>query len=91
VPTEALSAANVLHPLAIDGVSASIQSLLSGSYPFWSVEHLYTLGFGTTQAQSWIQFIQLQQETNTLFASGAIPVAMLSPGTLLSHLPGPQF
>ncbi len=88
VPLETLATAHA-QPLAIDGVSASTQSLLSGNYPFWSVEHVYTVGFGTTDAQNWIQF--LSQESNMLLASGAVPVSMLSTGVLLSHLPGPQF
>jgi ABC-type phosphate transport system substrate-binding protein len=90
VPLSALPAASV-QSLAIDGVVASIQALTTGAYPFWSVEHLYTRGDGTTQAQSWIQFALGQQETNTLLASGVAPLGMLSPAVLLSHLPGPQF
>ncbi|HEV2579475.1 MAG TPA: substrate-binding domain-containing protein, partial [Ktedonobacteraceae bacterium] len=88
VPLETLSTAHA-QPLSINGFSASSQTLLSGDYPFWSVEHVYTLGFGTTQAQDWLQF--LPQESNTMLVSGAVPVSMLSPGILLSHLPGPQF
>jgi ABC-type phosphate transport system substrate-binding protein len=90
VPLEALSTANV-QALAIDGVQASAQSLLNGSYPFWSVEHVYTQGFGSAQAQSWIQFLLLSQEANTLLSYGVVPLAMLSTGVMLSHLPGPEF
>jgi serine/threonine protein kinase len=90
VPLEALSAANV-QSLAINGIQAGVQSLLNGSYPFWSVEHIYTQGYGAAQAQSWIQFLQLQQEANTLLSYGVVPINMLSTGTLLSHLPGPEF
>ena len=90
VPSWALSSVNV-QQLAIDGVTASIQALTSNSYPFWSVEHIYTQGDGSDQAQAWMEFLSRQQETNALLLSGVAPIAMLSPGVLLSHLPGPQF
>ncbi len=90
VPVSALSSANV-QQLAIDGVTASIQALASNTYPFWSVEHIYTQSGVSEQAQAWIQFLSGQQETNTLLLSGVAPIAMLSTGVLLSHLPGPEF
>ena len=90
VPAWALSSVNV-QQLAIDGVTASIQALTSNSYPFWSVEHIYTQGDGSDQAQAWMEFLSRQQETNALLLSGVAPIAMLGPGVLLSHLPGPQF
>ncbi len=70
---------------------ASAQSLTTGSYPFWSVEHIYTQGDGSDQALAWMQFLSSQQEANTLLASGVVPLGMLSSGVLLSHLPGPEF
>jgi len=80
-----------VQPLAIDGASASSQSLLSGTYTFWSIEHLYTLGDGTPQAQAYIQFATSPQEVNLLSRFGVVPVGMVDPAIVQSHLPGPQF
>ncbi len=54
-----------LPVVAIDGVFPSTQALLSGTYSFWSVEHLYTEGDGTAQAQAYIQFFSSPQEQNS--------------------------
>ncbi|HLX55849.1 MAG TPA: substrate-binding domain-containing protein, partial [Ktedonobacteraceae bacterium] len=77
--------------LAIDGAPASTQTLLDGTYAFWSIEHLYTLGVGTAQAQSYIQFATSSQEMNLLSRFGAAPLNTLDPAILQSHVPGPQF
>lgn len=78
------------QPVAINGIPASAQNVMNASYPFWSVEHLYTAGSGSTQAQAFAQFMQSQQETATLLSNGAVPISLLPPAILLSHLPGPQ-
>lgn len=77
--------------LSIDGNAASAQSVASNAYPFWSIEHIYTSGNGTQQAQAFLQFILSQHEHNTLLNKGAVPIAIISTGTLLSHLPGPEY
>jgi len=76
--------------LSIDGVSPSTQSLLQGSYTFWSVEHFYTQGDGPAQFQSYLQFFNSGQEMNAMPQFGAAPVDTVNPGILSSHLPGPQ-
>ena len=76
--------------LSIDGVSPSTQSLLQGSYTFWSVEHFYTQGDGTAQFQSYLQFFNSGQEMHVMPQFGAAPIGILNPGILSSHLPGPQ-
>ena len=78
-----------VQPLAIDGNVPGAQTLLQGAYPFWSVEHLYTLGDGTTPAQNFAQF--LGQETSTFLQFDVVPGNRISPGLFLSHLPGPQY
>jgi ABC-type phosphate transport system substrate-binding protein len=90
VPVAALSGTSV-QALSIDGLGASIQALTTDSYPFWSVEHLYTQGDPSPQMQSWMQFVFGGQGTDTLLDAGVAPIGMLSPAALLSHLPGPQF
>ena len=87
----AMTTTTPVQPLAIDGASANPQSLLSGTYTFWSIEHLYTLGDGTPQAQAYIQFATSPQELNMLSRFGAVPLGMVDPALVQSHLPGPQF
>lgn len=78
-----------VHVLAIDGVLPSPQSLLDGSYPFWSVEHLYTQGDGTAQFQAYLLFLNSDQETALMPQFGVVPLNMLPQNILASHLPGP--
>jgi len=88
VPLVAAEESN-LPVIAIDGVFPSTQALLSGTYSFWSVEHLYTEGDGTSQAQAYMQFFSSPQEQNIMSQFGAVPVSTLSQNILASHLPGP--
>jgi phosphate transport system substrate-binding protein len=76
--------------LAIDGIQPSITSLLHGSYPFWSVEHLYTRGNGTSQFRAFLSFLNSTQEATVFVQSGALPVSMMPSNILASHLPGPE-
>jgi ABC-type phosphate transport system substrate-binding protein len=80
-----------VQTLSIDGNAASAQAVASNAYPFWSIEHIYTAGDGTQQTQAFMQFILSQQENETLLNGGAVPIAILSTGTILSHLPGPEY
>ena len=57
VPLAVANTASV-QTLSIDGVAPSTQALLAGTYQFWSVEHLYTEGNGTSQAQAFLQFAE---------------------------------
>ncbi len=88
VPLAVVQAANVQVP-AIDGVLPGTQSLLDGSYPFWSVEHLYTQGDGTVEFQAYLSFLNSDQETVLMPQYGVVPLNMLPEYILASHLPGP--
>jgi eukaryotic-like serine/threonine-protein kinase len=76
--------------VAIDGVSPNMQSLIQGSYPFWSIEHFYTQGNGSAQAQAYIQFFASAQEASAIVQYSAVPFALLPQAVLTSHLPGPK-
>jgi phosphate transport system substrate-binding protein len=92
VPLAAVSGSNPsVQVLTIDGASASQQSLLAGTYTFWSVEHLYTQGSATSQVQAYIQFATSPQESSQFARFGAVPLAMIDRTILQSHLPGPLF
>jgi phosphate transport system substrate-binding protein len=73
VPLVAVQGAHV-QVLAINSVMPTVQSLLNGSYAFWSVEHLYTQGTGTAQAQSYLQFIGSGQEASVMVQLDTVPV-----------------
>jgi ABC-type phosphate transport system substrate-binding protein len=92
VPLAALTGSNSpVQMLTIDGASATSQSLQAGTYTFWSIEHLYTLGSGTSQAQAYIQFATSPQELSQLSKFGAVPLGMINSEIVQSHLPGPVF
>lgn len=76
--------------LAIDGAQPSIAALQQGSYPFWSVEHLYTQGSGTSQFQAYLPFLDSTHEANTFAQYGAIPISLLAQAIVNTHLPGPE-
>ncbi|MDQ2713535.1 MAG: serine/threonine-protein kinase [Chloroflexota bacterium] len=78
------------HVLAINGIIPTIQSLQRDSYPFWSVEHLYTQGTGSAQAQSYLSFFRSAQETSDMLRFGVLPLAMFPLDVLATHLPGPE-
>ena len=86
--TEAQSA--TVDITGINGVLPALQTLSDGSYPFWSVEHLYTRGNGSAQFQAYLPFLVSEQEAPMFVQYGAVPVTMLSQSVLATHLPGPQ-
>jgi ABC-type phosphate transport system substrate-binding protein len=89
VPLVATQGANV-HVLAIDSALPGSGSLQDGTYSFWSVEHCYTMGEGSTQFQDYLQFLDSEQEGNEMSQFGAVPVSSIDPSILASHLPGPE-
>lgn len=89
VPLVVTQGANV-QVLAIDGVSPGSGSLQDGKYSFWSVEHCYTLGEGSTQFQDYLQFLDSEQEGSEMSQFGAVPVSDIDRSILVSHLPGPE-
>ncbi len=81
---------NNVQVLAIDGVSPSTQALQQGTYPFWSIEHFYTQGAGTAQAQAYMAFFGTAQEIGIMGQFAVVPIGMLPQNVLASHLPGPE-
>ncbi len=80
--------ANV-HVLSIDGAAPGLQGLSQGTYQFWSIEHLYTRGEGTSQSQAYIQFLTSTQEMAMMLRYDVVPLNILQQNTIASHLPGP--
>lgn len=60
---------NSVHKLGIDGQPASANAIESGSYAFWSYEHMYTLGDSNKITASFLDFMftpTVQREAATL-------------------------
>ena len=89
VPLAEAEASNVAV-LAIDGVQPSVTSLQQGRYPFWSVEHIYTLDSGTSQFQAYLSILNSVKEASMFAQSGALPVSIMLQNVLDGHLPGPE-
>jgi phosphate transport system substrate-binding protein len=76
--------------LAIDGVAPGTQTLLQGTYAFWSIEHFYTQDDGSAAFQAYMQFFSSDLEMRALSEFGIVPMNMLNQNILVSHLPGPE-
>ena len=79
-----------MNILAIDGVMPSVQTLLEGTYSFWSVEHFYTLNDGSAAVQAYEQFLNSNQEQQTLREFGVVPMNMIDQNVIDSHGSGPE-
>jgi len=76
--------------LAIDGIVPDTQSLLQGTYTFWSIEHLYTQGDDSAAFQAYMQFFSSVREVGVMHEFGVVPLNMLNQSVVSSHFPGPE-
>src|SRR5579863_1386125 len=76
--------------IAINGVNPSASSVASGTYPFWTIEHLYSNHAAQGVALSFISFCLTSMGANDLVSNGAVPYRNMSASALRSHLPGPS-
>jgi phosphate transport system substrate-binding protein len=88
VPLSALPL-NGIQALTIGGVNASASMIASGSYPFWSIIHLYSKQSVKGLALSLISFCFTEAGTTDLSSTGIVPVKQLTRAILSSHMPGP--
>jgi phosphate transport system substrate-binding protein len=59
--------------LAIDGISSAPGQVENNTYPFWSIEHMYTKGEPGPLARSFIRYVQDHSETtDSLVRLGAM-------------------
>jgi serine/threonine protein kinase/ABC-type phosphate transport system substrate-binding protein len=75
--------------IAINGVAPSASSVASGSYPFWTIEHLYTNHAAQGAALSFVSFCLTSSGETDLANSGAVPYTIMTAAALRSHLPSP--
>ncbi len=76
--------------LPVDGSLPTAQNIIAGSYQFWSVEHLYTQGNGSTLFQDYLAFLNSSPEIAEMSQFGLVPAGNIPGGVLASHLPGPE-
>ena len=76
--------------LAIDGVAPSVQTLLDGTYTFWSVEHLYTQNDVSAGVQAYERFLNSNQEQQVLREFGIVSMNMIDQNVVDSHGSGPE-
>ncbi|QAT40123.1 phosphate ABC transporter substrate-binding protein [Clostridium sp. JN-9] len=58
----------------IDGVEASKENIISGKYPFWSYEHMYTKGEASGLAKTFIDYMTSADNKALVERLGYIPV-----------------
>ena len=75
--------------VTIDGIALSASTVADGSYPFWTIEHLYTNHVAQGAALSFISFCLTSSGETDLANSGAVPYTIMTPSALRSHLPSP--
>ncbi len=75
--------------VAIDSIAPSASTVANGSYPFWTIEHLYTGHAAQGAALSFISFCLTSSGETDLANSGAVPYTIMTPSALRSHLPSP--
>lgn len=58
--------------VAIDGVEASKENIITGKYPFWSWGHMYTKGEPTAEAKKFIDYIMSEDNKKVVEDTGFI-------------------
>ncbi len=61
-----------LNELAVDGTPATDDNVITGKYPFWSYEHMFTQGPPTGEISRFIAFVQTR--TDLLTKNGYIKI-----------------
>ena len=65
---------NKVHPIAIDGKSATKDNIITGSYTFWSYEHMYTLGDDNPIVAAFLDFMLSSTIQQLAQHDGYIPI-----------------
>ena len=65
---------NKVHPIAIDGKSATKENIIAGTYTFWSYEHMYTLGDDNPIVATFLDFMLSSTIQQLAQRDGYIPI-----------------
>ncbi|WBW99632.1 phosphate ABC transporter substrate-binding protein [Oceanirhabdus sp. W0125-5] len=66
-----------VKPISINGIEASNENIAKGEYPFWSYEHMYTLGEAEGLEKSFIDYMISEENEKNVEALGYIPMSKL--------------
>ncbi len=89
VPLSAVPSSG-MQIVSINGVEPTAASVTSGTYPFWSIEHLYSSRAAKGLALSFISFLSTTAGLADLGNNGVVPFKNMSHTALESHIPGPE-
>lgn len=69
---------SIVKALRIDGVEPSLESIASGSYPFWSYEHMYTKGEPQGAVKAFLDYMTSKEVQSGLVENfGFIPITAM--------------
>lgn len=80
-------AANNLTAIKIDGVDNSDANVLSNSYKFWNIEHMYTKGDAAGIAKSFIDYMTSDDAKTHAKTLGFLDITTFSADTLSTRKP----
>lgn len=63
-----------VHSLALNGQKATEKNIASGSYNFWSYEHMYTLGGDDATLEAFLQFMLTEKVQQKAQELGYVPI-----------------
>ncbi|MFL0195988.1 phosphate ABC transporter substrate-binding protein [Clostridium sp. WILCCON 0269] len=66
---------NNVKALKIEGVEATSENIISGKYPFWSYEHMYTKGEAKDLTKAYIDYVLSDENKETVKKLGYIPMS----------------
>ncbi|MCM1990892.1 phosphate ABC transporter substrate-binding protein [Oceanirhabdus seepicola] len=66
-----------VKPISLNGVEPSNDNVTKGDYPFWSYEHMYTLGEAEGVEKSFIDYMISEENEKNVEALGYIPMSKL--------------
>ncbi len=77
-----------MHPICINGASATAADVNNGAYNFWDIEHMYTKGPATGAAKDLIEYmLSSQVQNNDLLALSYLQLNTISPSFMAAHTP----
>jgi len=64
---------DTIKALKFEGIDPTVENVVSGTYPIWSYEHMYTKGEATGVAKEFIDYIASDEFKSTISDLGYIP------------------
>ncbi len=78
---------NNLTTVKIDGNDSSDANVMSDTYKFWNIEHMYTKGAASGLAQSFITFVKSTDEASVRQQQGFLDISKMSQDAITAKTP----